>query len=279
LLLPNPFDGGLMHAAQQQGSATADDLAARTRPQSTAQSTIDDAEVAQFDAIAAQWWEPNGKTMALHKFNPVRVAYICEQVARQYGRDPKAADCLKGLRILDLGCGGGILCESLARLGGTVIGADPADLTIQVARRHAAEGGLAIDYRCTTVEDLTAAGERFDAVISMEVIEHVADVPLFIKYCAELVKPGGLFMGATINRTFKAFAFVIVGAEYVVRWIAKGTHQYSKFVTPQELETALLNAKMKVIDLKGANYNVLTSAWRLSDDTGVNYMLTASKAT
>lgn len=269
-----------MRFAQEHNVAGRETLAAQRQLLSIYQDqpTIDAAEIAQFSAIAAQWWDPHGKTKALHKFNPVRVAYICEQVARHFGRGAEQSDCLKGLRMLDIGCGGGILCEPLARLGGTIVGADPAHLTIEAAKRHAADGGLAIDYRCTTAEELANAGERFDVVLSMEVIEHVADVALFVRYCAELVRPGGLMLAATINRTFKSFAFVIVGAEYIVRWIVRGTHQWKKFVTPHELETAIERSGMSVIDKKGANYNILTGAWHLSADTGVNYLLTAAKA-
>lgn len=250
---------------------------AASSPAAPQQPTIDAAEIAQFSAIAAVWWDPNGKTQALHKFNPVRVSYICEMVAKQFGRDPNAPDCLKGLRIVDIGCGGGILCEPLARLGASVMGVDPAGPTIDVAKHHAAQGGLVIDYRCTTAEELADAGERFDVVISMETIEHVADVPLFVSRCAELVKPGGLFLACTINRTFKAWAFVIVGGEYVARWIAKGTHQYHKFVTPEELETAVTRSGMHVVDKRGANYNVLTSSWHFSANTSVNYLLAAAR--
>jgi 2-polyprenyl-6-hydroxyphenyl methylase / 3-demethylubiquinone-9 3-methyltransferase len=272
------LQGRLMSSAYSPRPA-AEGFATPSRPAGASdQPTIDAAEIAQFQAIAAEWWDPNGKTRALHKFNPVRVRYICDQVARQFGRDPGRSDCLKGLRVLDIGCGGGLLCEPLARLGASVVGIDPASLTIDVATRHAKDGGLAIDYRCTTAEELADAGERFDVVITMEVIEHVIDVPLFVRRCAEMVKPGGLLLTATINRTFKAFAFVIVGGEYVARWIARGTHQYRKFVTPHELQTAIERAGMTIVETNGANYNILSDSWHLSRNTSVNYLMAASKA-
>ena len=188
-------------------------------------STIDEAEVARFSALAEEWWDPRGKMAVLHKFNPVRLGYIRDAACKRFERDPKQLDCLKGLRILDIGCGGGILCEPLARLGANVVGADPAETNIAAAKLHAEQGGLAIDYRATTAEALADAGERFDIVLAMEVVEHVADVKLFVARCAEMVKPGGLMIAATLNRTLKSFALAIVGAEYMLRWLPRGTHQ------------------------------------------------------
>ena len=206
-------------------------------------STIDEAEVARFSALAEEWWDPRGKMAVLHKFNPVRLAYIRDAACKRFERNPKQLDCLKGLRILDIGCGGGILCEPLARLGANVLGADPAEKNIAAAKLHAEQGGLAIDYRATTAEALADAGERFDIVLAMEVVEHVADVKLFVARCAEMVQPGGLMIAATINRTLKSFALAIVGAEYVLRWLPRGTHQWDKFVTPDELEIAMERAR------------------------------------
>ena len=194
---------------------------------------------AVFERWPPTWWDPRGKMGMLHKFNPVRLGFIKEAACRQFERDPKRLDSLTGLRILDIGCGAGILSEPLARLGATVVGADPAEANIEAAKLHAAEAGLAIDYRATTAEALADAGERFDMVLAMEVVEHVADLALFVKRCAEMVKPGGLMITATINRTLKSFALAIVGAEYVLRWLPRGTHQWDKFVTPNELEAAL----------------------------------------
>src|ERR1041384_4093596 len=191
------------------------------------QSTIDQAEVARFSALASEWWDPRGKMAVLHKFNPVRLAYIRDAACKHFKRNPKALDSLKGLRILDIGCGGGILCEPLARLGANVLGADPAERNIAAAKLHAEQSGLAIDYRVTTAEALADAGERFEIVLAMEVVEHVADVTLFVKRCAEMVNPGGLMIAATINRTLKSFALAIVGAEYVLRWLPRGTHSWA----------------------------------------------------
>jgi len=242
-------------------------------------STVDRDEVARFSAMAAEWWNPHGKMATLHKFNPVRLQYIRDAACRRFERDRKRIDCLTGLRILDIGCGGGILSEPLARLGAEVTGADAGQTNIEVAKLHAAEGGLTVDYRATTAEALAAAGERFDVVLAMEVVEHVADVDLFIKCCAEMVKPGGLMVTATINRTLKSFALAIVGAEYVLRWLPRGTHQWDKFVTPNELEIALEKNALRVIDETGVSYVPLADRWKLSSDMDVNYMLLAAKPT
>jgi 2-polyprenyl-6-hydroxyphenyl methylase / 3-demethylubiquinone-9 3-methyltransferase len=241
-------------------------------------STVDAGEVARFSALAATWWDPRGEMGMLHKFNPVRLGYIKAAACRQFGRDTKRLDSLAGLRILDIGCGGGILSEPLARLGAAVVGADPAEPNIAAAKLHAGAAGLAIDYRATTAEALADAGERFDIVLAMEVVEHVADLSLFVKRCAEMVKPGGLMITATINRTLKSFALAIVGAEYVLRWLPRGTHQWHKFVTPAELETALTQHGLQVTEDTGVIYNIVADRWQLSDDMDVNYMLTAEKA-
>ena len=243
------------------------------------QSTVDEAEVAQFSRIATEWWDPRGKMAALHKFNPVRLGYIRDVACRQFGREAKHLDCLKGLRILDIGCGGGILSEPLARLGAEVVGADPSSRNIEAAKSHAARAGLAVDYRTTTAEALSDAGERFDVVLAMEVVEHVADLGLFVKRCAEMVKPGGLMITATINRTLKSFALAIVGAEYILRWVPRGTHHWDKFVTPDELEAALEKNALEVIDERGVIYNILADAWQISTDTDVNYMVLAERRT
>jgi 2-polyprenyl-6-hydroxyphenyl methylase/3-demethylubiquinone-9 3-methyltransferase len=241
------------------------------------QSTIDEAEVARFSALAAGWWDPRGKMAVLHKFNPVRLAYIRDAACKKFERNGKQLDCLKGLRILDIGCGGGILCEPLARLGANVLGADPAEKNIAAAKLHAGESELAIDYRVTTAEALADAGERFDIVLAMEVVEHVADVRLFVSRCAEMVEPGGLMIAATINRTLKSFALAIVGAEYVLRWLPRGTHSWDKFVTPDELEIAMERAGLRTTDERGVIYNLLADRWELSADTDVNYMVLGEK--
>ncbi|MFY9733848.1 MAG: bifunctional 2-polyprenyl-6-hydroxyphenol methylase/3-demethylubiquinol 3-O-methyltransferase UbiG [Rhodoplanes sp.] len=239
--------------------------------------TVDAAEVARFSALAATWWDTRGKMAALHKLNPVRLAYIRDATCQQFGRDPKRVGCLTGLRILDIGCGGGILSEPLARLGASVLGADPSTTNIEVAKLHAAQSGLAIDYRATTAEALSDADERFDVVLAMEVVEHVADVDLFVRKCADMVKPGGLMVAATLNRTIKSFALAIVGAEYILRWLPIGTHQWDKFITPAELETTLEEAGLRVIGETGVVYVPFADRWRLSDDSDVNYMIVADK--
>jgi 2-polyprenyl-6-hydroxyphenyl methylase / 3-demethylubiquinone-9 3-methyltransferase len=240
-------------------------------------SSIDAAEVERFSRHAGDWWAPRGPMAALHKFNPVRVAYIRDLAAARYARDAKKLDSLKGLRILDIGCGGGILSEPLARLGAQMVGADPAEANIEAARAHAEASGLKIDYRATTAEDLARANEKFDVVLAMEVVEHVADVAGFVATCASLVKPGGLLVAATINRTLKSFALAIVGAEYVLRWVPRGTHRWDKFVTPVELELALEKTGLRVIGERGVIYNLFADRWQLSSDTDVNYMIAAER--
>lgn len=241
-------------------------------------STIDHDEVARFSALASEWWNPSGKMAPLHKFNPVRIGYIRDQAAARFGRDTKRLDSLKGLRMLDIGCGGGLLSEPLSRLGAGMVGVDPSESNVAAATEHAAQSGLAIDYRCTTAEALAEAGEQFDVVLAMEVVEHVADVPLFVRCCADMVKPGGLMIAATLNRTLKSFALAIVGAEYILRWLPVGSHRWDKFVTPNELEIAMEQGGLQVMASQGVIYNLLADRWQLSSDTDVNYMLTAEKA-
>jgi len=240
--------------------------------------TIDDDEVAHFARLAGRWWDPRGPWGALHRFNPVRLAYIRDRAAAHFDRDPARLDSLKGLRILDIGCGGGILCEPLARLGAEMVGIDPVADSIAAAQHHAGEAGLAIDYRCSTAEDLAETGEVFDVVLAMEVVEHVADFNLFIEEAAALVKPGGLMFVATINRTMKSFALLIVGAEYILRWIPRGTHQWDKFITPDELEIALEHSGLSVTAETGVIYNLLADRFQLSTDMDANYMVVAENA-
>lgn len=240
------------------------------------QSTIDEAEVARFSALAAEWWNPSGKFAVLHKFNPIRLGFIRDEAAKHFGRQAKAAQPFAGLRLLDIGCGGGLLSEPMARLGFDVVAADASEKNIKTARVHGAEQRLAIDYRVATAEELAAAGERFDAILNMEVIEHVADLRLFLQSCATMLKPDGLMFVATLNRTAKAFALAVVGAEYVLRWLPMGTHDWSKFVTPDELETALAASGLKVAQTSGVAFNPLSGRWSLSRDTDVNYMVTAT---
>ncbi|MFL4969977.1 MAG: bifunctional 2-polyprenyl-6-hydroxyphenol methylase/3-demethylubiquinol 3-O-methyltransferase UbiG [Xanthobacteraceae bacterium] len=239
--------------------------------------TADAAEIAHFDALAETWWDPHGEMRALHMINPVRLGYIRDAACRHFRRDPKALDCLRGLRILDIGCGAGVLSEPLARIGAAVVGADAAETSIEVAKRHAAGSGLDIDYRAVTAEVLADAGERFDIVLAMEVVEHVADMDLFVRRCAEMIKAGGLMIVATINRTLKSFALAIVGAEYILRLLPRGTHHWDKLVRPDELETALEENGLKVVDERGVILNIFTGEMQLSDDVDVNYMVVAER--
>jgi len=240
-------------------------------------STVDAAEVARFSARAAEWWDPRGPMAMLHRFNPVRLAFIKLVACQHFAREERRLDALGGLRMLDIGCGGGILSEPLARLGAAVLGADPSATNIEAAKLHAAEAGVTVDYRVSTAEALADENERFDIVLAMEVVEHVADIGLFIERCAEMVKPGGLMITATLNRTLKSFALAIVGAEYVLRWLPRGTHQWDKFVTPNELEAALERRGLRVIDETGVIYNLLSDRWQLSSDMDVNYMVVAER--
>jgi 2-polyprenyl-6-hydroxyphenyl methylase/3-demethylubiquinone-9 3-methyltransferase len=242
-----------------------------------ASTTIDPAEVARFNGIAETWWDPKGPMKVLHKFNPVRVTYIRDEACRRFGRDPRSLKSLEGLTILDVGCGGGVLSEPLARLGARVTGLDPAPTNISVARLHAERAGLSIDYRNETVEAVVARGETFDMVLAMEVVEHVADVQAFVTACGQAVKPGGCLAMATINRTLRSFALAIVGAEYVLGWLPKGTHEWDRFVTPEELTDAIEAAGFSVKDLQGVAYNPLRGDWSLSPDKAVNYMLLAAR--
>lgn len=240
-------------------------------------TTIDTGEVERFSKLAAEWWNPSGKFKTLHKFNPIRLAYIRDHVANRFGRDPRAARPFEGLRFLDIGCGGGLLCEPMARLGASVVGADASETNIEVAKLHAAESGVAIDYRAATAEDLADRGEKFDVILNMEVIEHVADIDLFVGKCGQMVKPGGIMFVATINRTLKALGLAIIGAEYILRWLPRGTHQFGKLVRPDELEKALAKADMSIIDRAGVIYNPLGDRWQRSTDMDVNYMVLAEK--
>ncbi|MCD1624943.1 bifunctional 2-polyprenyl-6-hydroxyphenol methylase/3-demethylubiquinol 3-O-methyltransferase UbiG [Seohaeicola saemankumensis] len=242
------------------------------------QTTVDPAEVAKFEAMAAEWWDPNGKFKPLHMLNPCRLDYITRQIAGEYARVLSGGAPFKGLRILDIGCGGGLLSEPMARLGADVVGADAAPRNIPVAQLHAEQSGLTIDYRNTTAEDMAAAGEQFDVVLNMEVVEHVADPLAYLTACRQLLKPGGLHICSTINRNPKSFAMAIVGAEYVMRWLPKGTHEWAKFITPDELFELLRNAGLEPVDRKGFVFNPLTWVWSLSDrDLSVNYVTASLK--
>lgn len=239
-------------------------------------ASIDEAEVAKFAAMADAWWDPQGDFRPLHRFNPVRLAYIRDRLCQHFGRDPKAERPLKGLKLLDVGCGGGLLSEPLARLGAAVTGLDAAEPNVKAASLHAEQSGLAIDYRHTSVEALAEQPARFDAVLNMEVVEHVADIGAFLDASAKLVRPGGLMFLATLNRTPKAFLMAIVGAEYLLRWLPRGTHDWRRFRRPSELAGALRRAGLEVEEVVGVAYNPLTDAWRLAPrDLDVNYMMLA----
>ena len=240
-------------------------------------ASIDRDEVARFDALAARWWDERGPMRVLHRFNPVRVGYIRDEVCRVFDRDPAAPFPLDGLTIVDIGCGGGVLSEPLARLGARVTGLDPAKANLAAARLHAEGEGLTIDYRDETIEAVVARGERFDVVLAMEVVEHVADRAGFIHATCAAVRPGGLLFAATLNRTMRSFALAIVGAEYVLGWLPRGTHDWDKFVTPAELRADIEAGGLTVTDTTGVVYNPLGDSWRASRDTGVNYMVAAQR--
>lgn len=240
-------------------------------------STINDAEIEKFSKMSAEWWDPLGKFKPLHKFNPIRLQYLKNKLCSYFQRDAKSLQPLKGLKILDIGCGGGLLSEPLTRLGAEVTGVDASALNISIARQHAEEMGLQIDYRISTAEDLLKSGEKFDVVLNMEVIEHVDNVDFFMESCAALVKKDGLMFLATINRTLKAWALAIIGVEYILNWLPRGTHQYEKFITPTEAKLYLKNNGFKLYDETGVCYNPIKDVWSLTSDMSVNYILCSSK--
>ena len=241
-------------------------------------NTVDPAEVAKFEAMAAEWWDPNGKFKPLHMLNPCRLDYITTQIAARFGRDLTQNKPLKNLRILDIGCGGGLLSEPMARLGADVIGADAAAGNIPIAQVHAKQSNLDIDYRHTTAETLAEAGEQFDVVLNMEVIEHVADPLAYLQACQTLLKPGGIMLCSTINRNPKSYMMTIIGAEHVMRWLPVGTHDWNKFITPDELQDLIRNAGLTPTDRKGFVFNPLNWGWSLSTrDLSVNYVTTSKK--
>ena len=242
------------------------------------QTTVDPSEIAKFEAMAAEWWDLNGKFKPLHMLNPCRLDYITKQIAGEFDRDLTSPEPFKGLRILDIGCGGGLLAEPMARLGADVVGADAAERNIPVAQVHAQQSGLDIDYRHTTAEAMAEAGEKFDAVLNMEVVEHVASPIDYLTACHDLLKPGGLHICSTINRNPKSFMMAIVGAEHIMRWLPKGTHEWNKFITPDELFALLEKAGLEPVDRKGFVFNPLGWSWKLSDrDLSVNYVTASLK--
>lgn len=237
-------------------------------------STVDAAEIAKFSKLSAEWWDPKGKMAPLHRINPLRLGYIRDAACRKFERNVRSLNCLAGLRVLDIGCGAGLLCEPLSRLGAQVVGIDPSASNIAAAKLHADKSHLPIDYRCTTVEEIDPR-ERFDIVLAMEVVEHVTDVGVFLKRCASMLKPNGLMVVSTLNRNWKSFALAIVGAEYVLRWLPRGTHEWNKFVTPDELAKHLLDNRLVVTEQTGVVYSPFADKWALSSDMDVNYMVVA----
>lgn len=237
-------------------------------------ASIDDQEIAKFTAMADEWWDENGKFKPLHRFNPVRIAYIRDSIAAYHGRDASAPNPLQGLSFVDIGCGGGLLAEPMARLGATVTGIDASEKNIAIASLHAKQENLTIDYRHTSAEALAASGEVYDVVLAMEIIEHVADVASFMQAVGKLAKPGGLIFVATLNRTLKSYALAIIGAEYVMRWLPRGTHDWNKFLRPSEIDGHFTNNGIGLHALQGVTYNPLTQQWKRSDDVDVNYMIT-----
>ena len=241
-------------------------------------NTVDPAEVAKFQAMAAEWWDPNGKFKPLHMLNPCRLDYITRLIAEEFDRDLTSDKPFEGINILDIGCGGGLLSEPMARLGATVVGADAAERNIPVAQVHAEQSGLEIDYRHTTAEAIAEAGETFDVVLNMEVVEHVADPQEFLTVCQQLLRPGGLMVCSTLNRNAKSFMMGIIGAEWVMRWLPKGTHEWNKFITPDELFSMLETAGLNPVDRKGFVFNPLGWSWSISDrDLSVNYVTASLK--
>lgn len=238
---------------------------------------LDPKEVERFQALAKAWWDPTGKFRPLHQIGPARLTFVRDELTRHFGREAGGLRPLKDLKVIDVGCGGGLMSEPLARLGARVTGIDPGEKNVAIARGHAEPQGLAIDYRVATVEELVAANEQFDAVVCLEVVEHVPDVAAFIKACADLVRPGGILVLSTINRTMKAYLLAIVGAEYVLGWLPRGTHQWERFVTPDELSRHVSAAGLAAPRFMGFVYNPLRDVWSLAADTDVNYLASATK--
>ncbi len=251
---------------------------AETAPETLASVSVDPREMESFARMAADWWNPSGKFKPLHDMNSFRINLIKDILCEHFHRDPNTAKPLKGLRVLDIGCGGGLLCEPMTRLGAIVTGVDALEKNLKTAKTHAEQMDLEIDYRHGTIEQLVASGEApFDVVLNMEVIEHVANPPDFMKDCAAMVREGGLMICSTINRTFKAFAFAIVGAEYALRWLPKGTHQYEKLIKPTELRRWLIDAGVTPNEPVGMNLNVLTNTWATSENLSINYIVVSEK--
>ncbi len=249
-----------------------------TASQTQATSSIDPEEVAQFSRIAAEWWDPKGKFKPLHEINPVRIGYIKQQIAQHFGKDADAIRALEGLSLLDIGCGGGLICEPMHRMGADITGIDASEENIKTARTHAEQGGLEIDYRATTAEDLLTTGAQFDVVLALEIVEHVADAESFIASCAGLVKSGGLLIMSTMNRTPQSYLKAIIGAEYVLRLLPRGTHSWQKFLRPAEMLESMQSAGLAHVHSTGMTLNPFKWQWRLDEkDLQVNYLMVAKK--
>jgi 2-polyprenyl-6-hydroxyphenyl methylase / 3-demethylubiquinone-9 3-methyltransferase len=240
-------------------------------------ANLDPAEIERFSRLASQWWDPNGKFRPLHKIGPPRIQFVRDQICRRLGRKAEGLRPLAGLTLLDIGCGGGLVCEPMARMGAAVTGVDPATANIAAAMRHAEGQGLTIGYRAIEAEQLVAQGVTFDVVLCLEVVEHVPDPAAFLETCAALVRPGGVLVLSTINRTLKSYALAIVGAEYILRWLPVGTHRWDRFITPAELEAHVHNAGLRVWETSGLFYNPLRDTWSLGTDTDVNYLMSTAK--
>jgi 2-polyprenyl-6-hydroxyphenyl methylase/3-demethylubiquinone-9 3-methyltransferase len=245
--------------------------------EATSPPSVDPGEIAKFSAMAAEWWDPAGKFAPLHKFNPVRLGFIRDMAAAHLRRDPKTLRPFEGLALLDIGCGGGLLSEPMARLGFTVTGADASEKNVKTAQTHAAASGLPVTYRATTAETLAAEGHAFDVILNMEVVEHVADLSGFLAACAAMLKPGGLMFVATLNKTLKSLALAKIGAEYVLGWLPRGTHDWSRFIPPAALCELLDETHLNVLKTQGVAFDPLGWNWRLSSDVHVNYMVVAER--
>jgi 2-polyprenyl-6-hydroxyphenyl methylase/3-demethylubiquinone-9 3-methyltransferase len=243
-----------------------------------APSSVDPAEVEKFTRLAAEWWDPNGKFRPLHIFNPVRLKFIRALAAEHFARDDRSLKPFCGLTLLDIGCGGGLLSEPMARMGFNVVGADASEKNVKTAATHAAASGLELNYRAGTAEVLAAENASFDVILNMEVVEHVADLRGFLQSCATMLRPGGLMVVATLNRTLKSLALAKIGAEYVLRWLPAGTHDWNRFVKPADLQRFLEEAGLTVTRLQGVAFDPLRWDWQLSADTDVNYMMVAVRS-
>jgi len=240
-------------------------------------ASIDPKEIAKFSAMADAWWDPAGKFAPLHKFNPVRLAFIRDIAVEHFGRDAKLLKPFGGLTLLDIGCGGGLLSEPMARLGFSVTGVDASDKNVKTAEAHARGQNLDLAYRCATAEQLEIEGAKFDVILNMEVVEHVADLGEYLRACAALLAPNGIMFVATINKTLKSLALAKIGAEYVLGWVPKGTHDWNRFVPPALLRAILEDNHLTVLKTQGVSFDPLGWEWRLSRDTDVNYMMVAGK--